>query len=110
MKKTIDLDFSDTLETCLRFSRVQVRALSEIIEKGVDKEYERIIEIIMKADSEDVAEQQMTEEFVISRATARMILNSPLKCNIVCEAQDYLEYYREAAEKLSAILRKNPEK
>lgn len=45
MKKIIDLDFSDTLETCLRFSRLQVRTLSEIIENGVDKKYESIIYI-----------------------------------------------------------------
>ena len=33
MKKTIDLDFSDMLKTCLRFARVRVRIISEIIER-----------------------------------------------------------------------------
>ena len=108
MKKTIDLDFSDTLKTCLRYARVQVRIISEIIEKGVDKKFERIVEIIKDANGEDIAEQQMMEEFGISRAAARSILDSPLACHIVWEAQDYLEYYREAAYKLTVILRKNP--
>lgn len=88
MKKIIDLDFSDTLETCLRFSRLQVRTLSEIIENGVDKKYESIINIIEKADSLDIAEQQLMEEFAITKATVRTIMNSPLKCNIVCNAQN----------------------
>lgn len=110
MKKTIDLDFSDMLETCLRFARVRVRIISEIIEKGVDGKYERTIEILRNSSGEDAAEQRMREEFGISRAAARAILDSPLRCNIIGEAQDYLEYYREAAEKLTAVLSKNPER
>ena len=110
MKKTIDLDFSDMLETCLRFARVRVRIISEIIEKGVDEKYERTIEILRNSSGEDAAEQRMREEFGISRAAARAIFDSPLRCNIIGEAQDYLEYYREAAEKLTAVLSKNPER
>ena len=108
MKKTIDLDFSEMLETCLRFARVRMRIFSEIIEKGVDME--RTIEIFRDSSGEDVAEQRMREEFGISRAASRSILDSHLRKSIIGNAQDYLEYYREAAEKLTAVLSKNPEK